>query len=171
MERMKDKVAIVTGGGKGLGEATSLLFAKEGARVAVVDQIAEDAQRVAAAIREEGGNAFAVQADVSKSQDVQEMVGRVHAEYGRIDVLVNNAGIPGERHCPRVGGGTVGPSSRCQPQEPVSLLQVRHPLHANKQEGSNRLYFFDIGRLGTCWADRIQRVQARGNRSRPLHRI
>lgn len=91
---MTQKVAIVTGGGRGIGRAVSLRLAEDGFRVAVVyyrDVVAAD--EVVAQIISAGGEGFAQQADVSQSADVQRMVGATLARYGRIDVLVNNAGI------------------------------------------------------------------------------
>lgn len=90
--RLQDKVCLVTGAGSGIGEATALLFAREGGRVAVVDKDSDSARETAESIRKEGGDALAVTADVSSSSDVGDMVSRVQSHYGRIDALVNNAG-------------------------------------------------------------------------------
>jgi NAD(P)-dependent dehydrogenase (short-subunit alcohol dehydrogenase family) len=87
--RLKDKICIVTGGGSGIGRAASLLFAREGARVVVVDKSQDAASRVAG---EAQGGAFALMADVADSQSVKNMVAQVIERCGRIDVLVNNAG-------------------------------------------------------------------------------
>ena len=93
---LKDRVAIVTGGGTGIGRAEVLALAAEGCRVAVVgNRHPEEAKRVAESVERGGGKAIALQADVSDSLQVQEMVRRVLAAYARIDILVNNAGIAG----------------------------------------------------------------------------
>lgn len=91
--KLKDKVAIVTGGGRNIGEAVAKLFAVEGARVAVVDLDQPRAARVAAAITTAGGTAEAFVADVSKGADVAALVQAVVARLGRVDVLVNNVAI------------------------------------------------------------------------------
>lgn len=90
--RLKDQVVLITGGGTGLGRATALQMAREGAAVAVnYNRSREEAEAVAAQIREGGGRAMAIQADVSEDPRVRDMVGRVLSEWGRVDVLVNNA--------------------------------------------------------------------------------
>ena len=92
--RLDGKVAIVTGGGRNIGEAISHAFAEEGARVAVVDWLEERAQAVAGAINaERDGAALSVTCDVTASGDVERMVGEVVGRWGRVDLLVNNVGV------------------------------------------------------------------------------
>ena len=91
--RLKGKVSLVTGGGSGIGEATSKRFAEEGALVVVTDINEASAQRVAAEIVTAGGSAVAYQQDVIDEQRWQAIVDRVVTEKGRLDILVNNAGI------------------------------------------------------------------------------
>ncbi len=88
--RLKDKVAIVTGAGAGIGAATAELFAREGARVVVADYDLDSAKAVAGRI---GAAAKAVQADVRQSADAKAMAARCVDAFGRIDILVNNAGL------------------------------------------------------------------------------
>jgi 3-oxoacyl-[acyl-carrier protein] reductase len=90
--RLKNKVAIVTGGGSGFGEGIARRFAEEGAKVMVNDIHVTGAERVAAAIRGHGGSAEFVQADVSVSGDWKAMLESALAAFGRIDIVVNNAG-------------------------------------------------------------------------------
>lgn len=94
MNRFQSKVAIVTGGARGIGETTALRLASEGAQVAVFDINEQGAQNTAAKIRSAtGSNAQAYRVDVSNRRDVEASVREVAATFGRIDILVNNAGI------------------------------------------------------------------------------
>jgi len=95
MARLKDKVAIITGGGSGIGRATCLLFAREGAKVVVADYVAEGGNETVRQISAADGQAVFVQADVSKSADVRNMIGAAVRNYGRVDIFFNNAGIEG----------------------------------------------------------------------------
>ena len=87
--RLKGKIAIITGGGSGIGEATARLFAAEGAIVTIVDKNKANAETVAKAI---GGGARGVMVDVAKSAEVKAMVDGVVKAHGRVDILINNAG-------------------------------------------------------------------------------
>ena len=93
--RLKDKVAIVTGGAHGMGEAEARLFAAEGAKVIVADILADDAEIVAADIRGGGGEATAATIDVTDEAEWIALIAKAVATYGRLDILVNNAGISG----------------------------------------------------------------------------
>ena len=90
--KLADKVAIVTGGGRGIWRATCLLFAREGADVVVVARTPSEIEAVAGEIRAMGRRALAVPTDLSKEAQIEAMVRRALAEFGRVDVLVNNAG-------------------------------------------------------------------------------
>jgi 3-oxoacyl-[acyl-carrier protein] reductase len=91
--RLKDKVAIVTGGGVGIGKAYAHGLAKEGAKVVVADIQDAEASKVAADIKQTGGEAMAVAVDVTSPEKTQAMAATALKQYGRIDVLVNNAGL------------------------------------------------------------------------------
>jgi NAD(P)-dependent dehydrogenase (short-subunit alcohol dehydrogenase family) len=92
MGRLNSKVAIITGAATGIGEATARLFAREGARVVLADILGEAAESVSREIRTDGGAAIAVTTDVTEPDSVAALVERTIAEFGRIDVLHNNAG-------------------------------------------------------------------------------
>jgi len=91
--RFAGRGILVTGSGSGIGRAAALLFAGEGGWVAVVDQDEDEAQATANSIRQNGGEALAIGADVSREADCRGMVQRALAAYGRLDVAFNNAGI------------------------------------------------------------------------------
>jgi NAD(P)-dependent dehydrogenase (short-subunit alcohol dehydrogenase family) len=91
----KGKVALVTGAANGIGRATSLGFAQHGARVVLVDRDIDGARAAAGAIKQQGGEAIAVAADVTRSEDVAAYVKAAVEAYGRIDCFHNNAGIEG----------------------------------------------------------------------------
>ena len=93
--RLKDKVALITGGGSGIGRASAELFAREGARILVSDLNESAAAETTAYIQDAGGEASATAGDVSVSADARRMVQAALDSYGRVDVLVNSAGITG----------------------------------------------------------------------------
>ena len=92
----KGKVALITGGGNGIGRAAALAFASRGAKVVIVDRDAEGAERTSATIRQQGGDARFHVADVTKSAEAQGYVKAAMDAYGRIDCFFNNAGIEGK---------------------------------------------------------------------------
>lgn len=91
--RLKDKVAIVTGGSRGIGRAVALRLGAEGTKVAVIHQRGASGEEVVQLIRQAGGTALTVHCDVSDGQQVQAMVARVVQVWGTIDILVNNAAV------------------------------------------------------------------------------
>jgi NAD(P)-dependent dehydrogenase (short-subunit alcohol dehydrogenase family) len=90
------KVALVTGAGSGIGRAAALVFAKEGAKVIVSDMMVESGEETVKMIKEAGGEATFIKADVSQESDVQMMISKSVETYGRLDCAVNNAGIDGD---------------------------------------------------------------------------
>jgi NAD(P)-dependent dehydrogenase (short-subunit alcohol dehydrogenase family) len=93
---VKDKVVIITGAGSGIGEATAKLFAQNEAKVVVSDINLANAERVVSEITESGGTAIAVQTDVTQFEQMETLIQRAVETYGKLDVMVNNAGIGGK---------------------------------------------------------------------------
>ncbi|MBB6634959.1 SDR family NAD(P)-dependent oxidoreductase [Cohnella thailandensis] len=93
--RLSGKIAFISGAGSGIGRASALLFAQEGATVVIGDRNVEAGEAVAEEIRQAGGEAFFVELDVGEEKSVKAAVGTVLERFGRIDVLFNNAGISG----------------------------------------------------------------------------
>lgn len=90
--KLKDKVAIVTGSSKGIGEGIARVFSKEGAKVVVTCRHENEGQKIAEQLGASGGNALFVKTDVTKSRDIQNMINKTVKTFGELDVLVNNAG-------------------------------------------------------------------------------
>lgn len=90
--RLKDKVMVVTGGGSGIGQATALRCAREGARVVIMDIVEEGGRETEKSLRAQGSEGFFQRADVTKEGDWRQLMGSVQDRYGRLDVLFNNAG-------------------------------------------------------------------------------
>ena len=114
MKRLQGKAALVTGGALGIGRATCLRIAQEGASVAVTDLRQADGDAVVADIVRAGGRAKFWHLDVTRESDVKRVVGEAHAAFGRLDILVNNAGI----------GGTGKPTHEITEQEWDALMAV-----------------------------------------------
>ena len=93
--RLDNKIALVTGAGSGIGRATALVFAREGAKVVVSDIVVEGGQETVQQIEAAGGEAIFVKADVSQAADVETLVAKTVETYGRLDCAFNNAGIEG----------------------------------------------------------------------------
>ena len=93
--RFEGKVALITGGAGGIGRAAAERFASEGARVVLVDLEGSDLDRAVSVVKDAGGEALAVEADVTRSEDVERYVAQAAEQFGGIDVFFNNAGIEG----------------------------------------------------------------------------
>lgn len=90
--RLRDKVMVVTGGGSGIGQASALTCAREGARVVIMDVVESGGRETEKALKDQGSEGFFVHADVTKASDWQRLLKAVEDRYGRLDVLFNNAG-------------------------------------------------------------------------------
>jgi len=93
--RLQDKVAIITGGGRGIGRAFALTFAQEGAKVVVTQRTTTEIEGTVSEIKASGGNALAVTMDIRDPEQVNKMIQRAADEFGGIDILINNAGFYG----------------------------------------------------------------------------
>ena len=91
--KLKDKVALITGGGRGIGKAVALDYAREGARLAICARTASELDETAKEITALGVECFASVCDVSEEEPVARLIESVQARFGRIDVLINNAGV------------------------------------------------------------------------------
>jgi NAD(P)-dependent dehydrogenase (short-subunit alcohol dehydrogenase family) len=96
MGQLDRKVSVITGAASGIGRATALAFAREGARVVVVDVLVNEGNETVRMIKKAGGEAFFVETDVTQESDAEALVSKAVATYGRLDCAVNNAGIEGE---------------------------------------------------------------------------
>ncbi len=168
--RLNDKVAIVTGGGVGIGKAYAHGLAKEGAKVVVADIQDAEAQKVAADIKAAGGEAIAVAVDVTSPEKTQAMAAAALKAYGRIDILVNNAGLYSALKKESVHGNRyrrMGPGHGGQRQGTFSLCQSRLPDDeaAAKRQDHQYLIGHDPGRHAVFPALRI--VESRRLRFHP----
>ena len=126
MSLLKDKVAVVSGAGSGIGRAIAIAYANEGAKVAVADINEENAKETVKMIQNQGGEAFAIKADSSKASDNKMLVEEIVAKYGRLDVACNNAGM----------GGPAKPTGEYEPEEwdRVIALNLNGVFYACKYE-------------------------------------
>ncbi len=120
--RLKDKVAIITGGARGIGRATALRFAREGAAVAIWDLADEAAQEVLAALSDQGGTARYWHVDVSNAQAVEQAAAEVVRAWDHVDILINNAGILRDGQLVRAKDGEV--KGRLQDEDFDAVMQV-----------------------------------------------
>ena len=136
---LEGKVALVTGGASGIGQATSVVMAREGARVAVADRAEADAAATVALINAAGGQAIAIGGDVTREADVAAMVARTVSAFGRIDCAFNNAGI-----APRA----VGPAGQ--------------RLHELSQEAFDRMLAVNLTGVFLCLKHEVAQMLAQG---------
>lgn len=136
---LEGKVALVTGGASGIGQATSVVMAREGARVAVADRAEGAAAATVALINAAGGQAIAIGGDVTREADVAAMVARTISAFGRIDCAFNNAGI-----APRA----VGPAGQ--------------RLHELSQEAFDRMLAVNLTGVFLCLKHEVAQMLAQG---------
>lgn len=111
---LKDKIAVVTGAGRGVGRAVAAAYAAEGAKVVLAARTREEIDSAAHSIRQAGGSALAIQADIGKGEHAQALFEKVRKELGTVDILVNNAAHP----------GPVGPIWKISPEDWTEMLNV-----------------------------------------------
>jgi NAD(P)-dependent dehydrogenase (short-subunit alcohol dehydrogenase family) len=136
---LEGKMALVTGGASGIGQATAVVMAREGARVAVADRAEADATATVALINAAGGQAIAIGGDVTREADVAAMVARTVSAFGRIDCAFNNAGI-----APRA----VGPAGQ--------------RLHEFSQEAFDRMLAVNLTGVFLCLKHEVTQMLAQG---------
>jgi 3-oxoacyl-[acyl-carrier protein] reductase len=113
MSQLQGKVSVITGSGRGLGKSAAIHFGKEGAKVVVVGRTQDEVEHTASGIRASGGEAIAVPTDITDLSQVKALFQRVEDAYGKIAILVNNAGI-----------GVFGPVEELSPEELEMMLSV-----------------------------------------------
>ena len=145
MGRMKDKIAVITGSGKGLGEAMALLFSREGAKIVVFDIDEPAGRETVEQIQEQGGEAIFVHGDVSNPDDAIRLIDAAVDAYGRADVLVNNAGVHVDKDRRRHDRGGVGPYSGSESQGDFSVFEGCHTADAPARRREHYLHLINLG--------------------------
>ena len=125
--RVDGKVALVTGGAGGIGAAAARLLAAEGAAVLIGDILAEQGQATADTIAASGGRASFVELDVTNPQDWSNAIAQAVGQFGKLDVLVNNAGVSHRTGVGRDGRGRLGPGDGRQRERSFPRDPGRHP--------------------------------------------
>ena len=171
MSRFDGKVAFVTGATSGIGRATALAFAREGASVVVADVAADGNQETARLIEQAGGQALAVTCDVTRSEDVRAALDAAVERFGRLDIAFNNAGIeqaikPAARDHRR----RMGPPGRRQPPRRVPAHEARDRAHARARRRRDRQHLLGRRRQGLRRPGRLRRHQARRDRPDQVRR-
>jgi len=101
-KRFENRVALVTGASAGIGRASALAFAREGAKVVISGRSREGCEKTVQMIKDAGGNAFSVQADITKAEEVEALIEKTIKTYGKLDCAFNNAGVMGDKAIPTI---------------------------------------------------------------------
>ena len=150
--RLKDKVAIVTGSGRGIGEGIALRFAEEGAKVVVNDVNEAEVKRTVEAIKSKGGQAVGVVGSVTSREVAQKMVDTAVKEFGTVDILINNAGITRDAMLHKMTDEQWDQVIDVNLKGVFPLHPVRRPGHARKGVREDRQYLLHklAGKSGTA---------------------
>ncbi len=139
MHRLKEKVAIITGAGQGIGEGIAHVFAREGAHVVIATRTEESGRRVADAIASEGGSAELVMIDVANDDAVNEMIDQISNIHGRLDVMVHNAAAFGEAEVDAFDAELYATMMNTNLRAAMTLSNAAVPIM--KKQGQGRLLF------------------------------
>ncbi len=147
--RFERKVALVTGAGQGIGQATALRLAQEGAAVGVLDRNPESAKAAADEIRDRGGRAIELMADVANSSVIAACVKQLHEEFGRIDILVSNAGFDRPGGFLKIGPDDFLSVLGVHLLGAVNCCQACGPIMIDQKDGRIALISSIYGKVGT----------------------
>ena len=136
MGRLENKVAIITGGTSGMGRETAYVFAEEGAKVVITGRNEERAKEVVAAIKERGGQAMYVIADMAKRDDLKQIVDKTMEAYGTVDILFNNAGYLSLSDTPNMSLEEWDMTMQVNLTSALQLTQLVTPIMKEKGAGS-----------------------------------
>jgi NAD(P)-dependent dehydrogenase (short-subunit alcohol dehydrogenase family) len=147
-DQFKDQVVIITGGGRGIGRATAMEFASEGATVLLAGRRMDALETAAHECRHAGGTAEIAHCDVAKEEDLKSLVGKAIARYGKIDVLVNNAGVVSGGRLDEIPGDDVGRMVGVNIWAPIRLAQLALPHMREAHSGTIVNVSSVAGRMG-----------------------
>lgn len=155
--KLKNRIALVTGGGSGLGRGIALAFAREGAKVAICGRNEKRLQNVKEEIEGIGSEALAVKADVSSSSQVKELFTKVLARFGTLDILVNNAGV--------FRSDEDGVKDRIKHLDLVTTPEPRHSLHITRNmsdENWQRMFDVNVNSVFYCTREALKIMEDKG---------
>ena len=168
--RLENKVALISGGARGMGAAEAKLFAREGARVVIGDLLAEDGRRTEAEINETGGECLFVRLDVTDESSWREAVAATVARFGKLDILVNNAGIYRTERVEETSGELWDQVYGDQLQGGVPWDEARYPGDAEVRRRLHNQHLFRGGPCGQYHVCRLHRFQGCGKALHQVHR-
>ena len=147
--RLEGKVALITGGGNGMGAEECRLFSREGAKIVIADVRDEDGRQVEAQIAEAGGDGLFVHLDVTEEVSWNAAVREAVSRFGKLDVLVNNAGISGSGE---KNFASIEAWDRLMSINARGGVPRHHPCDSGDDQGRRWIYRQHFFYLGVCWA-------------------